>query len=147
MFNTNTPSGLCSRFKWGIHSKVLLAWFPPPCFVCWLEYQAGKPGKLMFSCLLKNKKTQCTEQLKSSWRTTEILCSPSQGSAFTREGHTSRCRDLRYRSKGCSCFKQRTLSKRAAPRLLVHWMMPFKCTLSVLVQSTRQRAQYKEVYR
>ena len=38
-FNTNTPSGLCSRFKWGVHSKVLLAWFPAPSFACWLEHK------------------------------------------------------------------------------------------------------------
>lgn len=90
VFHPNTARGLCSR----VHSAI----FPDPIFVC-----CWKPGKFMYSHLLKKKTTKTMHAVDevlytvlALWsclesRNTEILC---QGSAFTTKGKKSHCQDL-----------------------------------------------------
>lgn len=135
-FSTNTLSGLCSGVKRGVHRECFLLDFQPSVLhVGWnrkhLTHTTDEEVLNVVSWCLESR----------GHRHTEILCPASQGSAFTRKGTKSHCHDLRYRSKACSCFTQRPLSKRAAPGLRIHKMMPFEHIPSVPAQSIQQSAK------
>lgn len=150
--NTNTPSGLCSRYKLGGSQQSAFGFISSTQFCVLLEHKAGKPGKFMYLGLFKNntpkpQKPQHTQRMKRFWmQCPGVLELPAQ------QGPRKHWNSLPTKPRLCfylaamtwgiskrrSCFKWHNLTASGLP---VHKMMPLEHTLTVLVQPTQQRAK------
>lgn len=100
---------MCAFVCWGsVTQQSASVWFPAPGFTCWLEYKNP-------ACMPVEEVWNATSGCGGAAGATEILCPPSQGSAFTGKDTKSSCHELRDGSKAGSWFEQPNMSAPVLP--------------------------------